>query len=101
MDAEVAPAEGGRLGPTANRRRDDGRARGLHPRAPQISALSDVATSEVVVLDRQVTRAEMAECVLGRVPGVVSVAGHSLGGWVAQEIAARAPEGVSALFQWL
>jgi hypothetical protein len=37
--------------------------------APQISALSDVATSEVVVLDRQVTRAEMAGYVLGRVPG--------------------------------
>lgn len=30
MDAGAAPAEGGRFGPAANRRRDDGRARGLH-----------------------------------------------------------------------
>ncbi|WP_435240355.1 alpha/beta fold hydrolase [Streptomyces cucumeris] len=64
----------------------------------QQDALADIATSEVMVLDRQATRAEMAEHVLAHAPEVFSVAGHSLGGWVAQEIAARAPDRVSRLF---
>jgi pimeloyl-ACP methyl ester carboxylesterase len=64
----------------------------------QIKNLADVASSEVVVLDRQATRAEMADHVLAVAPQRFSIAGHSLGGWVAQEIAARAPERVSKLF---
>jgi hypothetical protein len=55
-----------------------------------IKNLADVATSEVLVLDTQTTRAEMAEHVLAVAPQRFSIAGHSLGGWVAQEIAARA-----------
>jgi pimeloyl-ACP methyl ester carboxylesterase len=64
----------------------------------QIKSLADVATSEVLVLDSQTTRAEMADHVLAVAPQHFSIAGHSLGGWVAQEIAARAPERVSKLF---
>ena len=40
----------------------------------------------------------MAEHVLAVAPQRFSIAGHSLGGWVAQEVAARAPERVSKLF---
>jgi pimeloyl-ACP methyl ester carboxylesterase len=40
----------------------------------------------------------MADHVLAHAPPRFAIAGHSLGGWVAQEVAARAPERVSALF---
>ena len=40
----------------------------------------------------------MAEHVLAVAPQRFSIAGHSPGGWVAQEVAARAPEWVSKLF---
>jgi pimeloyl-ACP methyl ester carboxylesterase len=52
----------------------------------QIINLADLVTSEVMVLDRQTTRAEMAEYVLAHAPQRFSIAGHSLGGWVAQEV---------------
>jgi pimeloyl-ACP methyl ester carboxylesterase len=64
----------------------------------QIKNLADIATSEVLVLNTQDTRVEMAEHVLAVAPQRFSIAGHSLGGWVAQEVAARAPERVSKLF---
>ena len=41
----------------------------------------------------------MAEHVLAVGTQRFSIAGHSLGGWVAQEIAARAPERLSKLFR--
>ena len=50
------------------------------------------------MLDTQATRMEMAEHVLAVAPQRFSIAGHSLGGWVAQEVAARAPDRVSKLF---
>ncbi|MFE4258060.1 alpha/beta fold hydrolase [Streptomyces sp. NPDC056883] len=64
----------------------------------QLKHLSDLVRTEVVVLDAQDTRAEMADHVLDRVTGTFSLAGHSLGGWVAQEVAARAPDRVEKLF---
>jgi pimeloyl-ACP methyl ester carboxylesterase len=60
--------------------------------------LTDIATSEVMVLDQQTTRRAMADYVLAHASARFSIAGHSLGGWVAQEVAARAPERVSKLF---
>jgi len=39
----------------------------------------------------------MAEAVLDAAPERFSLAGHSMGGWVAQEVAARAPRRVSKL----
>jgi pimeloyl-ACP methyl ester carboxylesterase len=60
--------------------------------------LADIATSEVMVLDQQATRKAMADHVLAHAPERFAIAGHSLGGWVAQEVAARAPERVSSLF---
>ncbi|MFE5725158.1 alpha/beta fold hydrolase, partial [Streptomyces erythrochromogenes] len=64
----------------------------------QLDHLSDLVRTEVLVLDEQATRAEMAQYVLDRVTGTFSLAGHSLGGWVAQEVAARAPDRVEKLF---
>jgi len=64
----------------------------------QLKYLADIATTEVMVLDQQVTRKAMADHVLAHAPRRFSIAGHSLGGWVAQEVAARAPERVSKLF---
>lgn len=63
-----------------------------------LANLTDVATMEVLVLDTQATRAEMSDHVLSVAPQRFSIAGHSLGGWVAQEVAARAPDRVSKLF---
>ncbi len=60
--------------------------------------LADIATCHVMILDQQDTRAEMADYVLAHAPGTFSIAGHSLGGWVAQEVAARAPDRVRKLF---
>ena len=60
--------------------------------------LADIATTEVMVLDQQTSRKAMVDYVLAHAPRRFSIAGHSLGGWVAQEIAARAPERVSKLF---
>ncbi|QKV96526.1 alpha/beta hydrolase [Streptomyces sp. NA02950] len=64
----------------------------------QTAALAALATSEVMVLDRQATRAGMAGYDLARTPEAFSAAGHSLGGRVAQEVAAGAPDRVSRLF---
>ncbi len=64
----------------------------------QVEHLKDIATSEVMVLDAQATRAEMADHVLAHAPDKFVLAGHSLGGWVAQEVAARAPGRISKLF---
>lgn len=60
--------------------------------------LADVVETSVMVLDRQDTRAEMVEYVLAHAPPRFSIAGHSLGGWVAQAVAARAPERVACAF---
>ena len=46
----------------------------------QMDHLADVATSEVMVLDQQVTRRAMADHVLAHAPAKFSLAGHSLGG---------------------
>lgn len=61
--------------------------------AHQIAHLADVADTSVVVLDQE-SRAEMADHVLASAPERFAVAGISMGGWVAQEVAARAPQRV-------
>lgn len=58
--------------------------------AHQMAHLADVADISVVVLDQQ-SRREMADHVLACAPDHFAVAGISMGGWVAQEVAARAP----------
>jgi pimeloyl-ACP methyl ester carboxylesterase len=64
----------------------------------QIDHLVDVAADiRVVDLRPAASRAEMAAAVLARAPARFALAGQSMGGWVAQDVAARAPERVAKL----
>lgn len=65
--------------------------------AHQIQHLADIADTQVIVLKAQSNRSDMAEYVLSQAPEKFALAGHSLGGWVAQEVAARASQRVQAL----
>jgi pimeloyl-ACP methyl ester carboxylesterase len=65
--------------------------------ADQIDALKDVARTKVVDLAPCRSRREMADAVLAQSPERFILAGNSMGAWVAQEVAARAPERVSSL----
>ena len=62
----------------------------------QVEALADVAVAFVPHLDAP-SVGEMAEAVLGAVPGTFALAGLSMGGYVAQEIMRRAPDRVTRL----
>ena len=64
----------------------------------QIEHLSDLAKSSVIILDEQTSLEEMVEYVLAKAPKTFSLAGHSSGGWVAQALAAKAPERLENLF---
>jgi pimeloyl-ACP methyl ester carboxylesterase len=65
--------------------------------APQVQALSDVATALVTDITDAPTIAAMAEAVLTSAPARFALAGHSMGGYVALEVLRRAPERVEAL----
>jgi pimeloyl-ACP methyl ester carboxylesterase len=62
----------------------------------QIRHLSEIASPKVIVLNQN-SRSAMAAEVLKQAPPRFALAGHSMGGWVAQEIAAKAPERLSSL----
>jgi pimeloyl-ACP methyl ester carboxylesterase len=63
----------------------------------QIDALTDAAQVSVVDLRTCRSRHEMADAVLADAPAKFILAGNSMGGWVAQEVAARAPDRVTSL----
>jgi pimeloyl-ACP methyl ester carboxylesterase len=63
----------------------------------QAHHLADQAAVAVVDLRPFSSREEMVCRVLAAVPGSFALAGHSMGGWAALAIAARAPERVSRL----
>lgn len=63
----------------------------------QIRHLQDIADVRTIVLRDQDSRKAMADYVLSVAPERFSLAGHSLGGWVAQEIAARAGHRIQKL----
>ena len=63
----------------------------------QIRGLSDVAECMVAKLATQATIAAMADDALASIAGDFSLAGHSMGGYVALEIMRRAPERVRRL----
>jgi pimeloyl-ACP methyl ester carboxylesterase len=65
--------------------------------AHQIRHLADQAEVTVVDLRPYSSRDEMVDRVLAAAPGPFSLAGHSMGGWVAQAVAARAPERLTRL----
>ncbi len=64
----------------------------------QIDHLKEITEPIVIGLDRQKSRAEMAKFILDHSPPYFALAGHSLGGWVAQEVAAFASDRISKLF---
>ncbi|CAN5305894.1 alpha/beta hydrolase [soil metagenome] len=63
----------------------------------QIGGLSDIARCDVADLSRGATLRAMAETVLAQADPTFAVAGFSMGGYVAQEIARLAPERLSHL----
>jgi hypothetical protein len=62
----------------------------------QIDHLADVADVTVADVAPCASRAEIAEAVLRAAPGLFAPGGHSVGGWAAQEAAARARRGDAA-----
>lgn len=65
--------------------------------AHQVRHLADQAEVTVVDLRPCSSRKEMVDRVLAAGPGPFALGGHSMGGWVAQAVAARAPERVTRL----
>jgi len=64
---------------------------------PQVDALSGIADCRVADLTTQDSIGAMAESVLADMPAHFALAGLSMGGYVALEIMARAPERVTRL----
>jgi pimeloyl-ACP methyl ester carboxylesterase len=64
---------------------------------PQIEALADCCEATVMDLTGQDSIVEMADAVLARAPSAFALAGFSMGGQVALEIQARAPQRVQRL----
>ena len=63
----------------------------------QDHALKDTLETRVIVMDKERTRDAMVERVLKEAPSRFALAGQSMGGWVAQKVAATAPERVTRL----
>lgn len=63
----------------------------------QINYLQELVDIKVIIVDQQTTRQAMVDYVLKQSPQEFILAGHSLGGWLAQAIAAHAPQRVSKL----
>lgn len=63
----------------------------------QTEHLNDLFDVRVIVMDKQATRKEMVETLLKEAPDHFFLAGHSMGGWIAQAAAAAAPERIAKL----
>lgn len=63
----------------------------------QISHLSDLVTCRVVPLVTSNNTSDLLQTVLSQVEGNFFLAGHSMGGWLALELARKAPERVLKL----
>lgn len=64
----------------------------------QVHYLTDLVEPKVLVMDHQSCRDEMVATVLDQSPDTFFLAGQSMGGWVAQKVAALAPKRVKKLF---
>ncbi len=63
----------------------------------QTTHLAEIVEPEVILLTPERSRAEMVEKILKIAPERFLLAGVSMGGWVAQAVAAKAPERVQKL----
>ncbi len=63
----------------------------------QIKQMKDLFTIEVFVMNKFSSRQEMVEDLLKKAPEQFILAGHSMGGWIAQAVAAQAPDRVKKL----
>jgi pimeloyl-ACP methyl ester carboxylesterase len=63
----------------------------------QIDQLNDLCDIHVFIMNHESSRQEMIESLLKEAPSRFILAGHSMGGWIAQAVAAIAPERVSKL----
>lgn len=63
----------------------------------QAEGLKDYFDVSIFVMDRFSSREEMVDYVLQKAPEHFYIAGHSMGGWIAQGIAAKAPQRVRKL----
>ncbi len=63
----------------------------------QMEKLKDLFDIRVFIMDQWLSRQEMVDHILKQTPERISLAGHSMGGWIAQGIAAKAPERVAKL----
>ena len=63
----------------------------------QIQHLDDLFDVQSIVFDQPLRRAELVEALLSQAPERFCLAGHSFGGWLAQAVAAAAPDRVSKL----
>jgi pimeloyl-ACP methyl ester carboxylesterase len=65
--------------------------------AHQIEALTDLFDIHVFIMHHETTRKEMVQSLLKEAPSRFILAGHSMGGWIAQATAALAPERIAKL----
>lgn len=63
----------------------------------QIKYLKELVNIQVIIADRHPSRQDMVAYVLKQTPQHFILAGHSLGGWLSQAIAAYAPQRVTKL----
>src|SRR5438128_3626389 len=63
----------------------------------QIKYLKEICDIHVAVMDRQLSREEIVEHILNTMPPKFSLAGQSMGGWIAQAVASKAPERIDKL----
>jgi pimeloyl-ACP methyl ester carboxylesterase len=63
----------------------------------QIDTLTDLCDVHVFIMNHETTRTEMVQSLLKEAPSRFILAGHSMGGWIAQAVAAMAPERVEKL----
>jgi pimeloyl-ACP methyl ester carboxylesterase len=63
----------------------------------QIQHLQDLFEIKVIVMDTQATRQEMVASLFKEAPHRFLLAGHSMGGWIAQAAASLFPERISKL----
>ncbi len=63
----------------------------------QAHALKDIVQTQVIVMDKETTRDAMVERVLKEAPRQFALAGQSMGGWVAEKVAATAQDRVTKL----